>query len=316
MTTNNHPATGASLIEAQDLCVSYGSHVALRGVTLSTGSGRVLGLLGPNGAGKSTFVRACLGLLRPVSGTLRVFGLDPVVHGPEVRRRIGFILEHPGLYESLSCRANLEFYGRIYRVAPDRLGSRLDELLSRFGLADRAADPAGSLSKGLKQRLVLARALLHEPELILLDEPTSGLDPAAARDVRQVVAEVVHERACAAILTTHNMVEAERLCDAVAILSRGEIVHRLDARELARMAGLRVRCRKIGPARTAEIARLAVATDFAQQDDVTEFIFDPALDADEVRRAVADAGGEVIEVVRAGEGLEAVYLSLAGGERK
>lgn len=307
---------GAEVIEARDLTVAYGEHVALKGVSLTAGQGQVLGLLGPNGAGKSTFVRACLGLIRPASGTMRVLGLDPVTHGERVRRQVGFILERPGLYEALSCRANLEFYGRIYGLGPARLAARIDELLEKFGLGDRARDPAGALSKGLKQRLVLARALLHEPRLILLDEPTSALDPAAAREVRQVVAGVVRERSSTVLLTTHNMVEAERLCDAVAIIRRGEVVRRLDGRELAGMAGLKVRCRKVGPARAEEIARLAAATDFVEQEDITEFVFDPALEADEVRQAVAEAGGHVVEVVRSGEGLEAAYLSLTGGGEK
>jgi ABC-2 type transport system ATP-binding protein len=312
----NAGAAGANVIEARDLVVTYGEQVALKGVSLVAGQGQVLGLLGPNGAGKSTFVRACLGLIRPASGTMRVLGLDPVTQGERVRRQVGFILEHPGLYEALSCRANLEFYGRIYGLGPVRLAARIDELLEKFDLGGRARDPAGALSKGLKQRLVLARALLHEPRLILLDEPTSALDPAAAREVRQVVAGVVRERSCTVLLTTHNMVEAERLCDAVAIIRRGEVVRRLDSRQLAGMAGLRVRCRGVGAARAEEIARLAAATDFTQQEDVTEFIFDPALEADAVRQAVAEAGGQVLEVVRSGEGLEAAYLSLTGGGGK
>ncbi len=299
-------------IEASDLVVSYGDHVALRGVSLEAETGAVLGLLGPNGAGKSTFVRACLGLVKPARGKIRVLGLDPVEAGAEVRRQVGFVLENTGLYEALDCRANLRFQGEIYRLEPRRLKARTEEMLGKFGLGERAGDPVSSLSKGLKQRLALARALLHEPKVILLDEPTSGLDPAAARDVRRLLTSVVRESGATVVLTTHNMVESERLCDTVAILREGRVVKRLDAKELAGVAGVRVRCRKVSPARADEIARLSEALDVVERDDHTEFLFDPGLEAEEARRLVVEAGGQVLEVVRSAAGLEDTYLDATG----
>ncbi|HCW51953.1 MAG TPA: hypothetical protein DGR79_07840 [Clostridiales bacterium] len=305
-------AEKVKVIEAKDLVVSYGNRTALQGVSVSAVEGAVLGLLGPNGAGKSTFVRACLGLLCPAAGTIRVLGLDPVAHGERVRRRIGFVLEKTGLSEALDCRSNLRFHGEMYRVEPGRLRARIDELLERFGLADRARDPVASLSKGLKQRLALARALLHRPKLILLDEPTSGLDPAAAREVRGLIASVVRDDATTVLLTTHNMVEAERLCDTVVILCQGRVVRQLDARELTGVAGVRVRCRPMSPARAEAIVQLTGAAELHQTEKVTEFVFDPATEPEEARRAVADGGGDVLEVVRGAGGLEEAYLSATG----
>lgn len=318
MKVGHHPvrentrANQVKVIEARDLVVSYGNRPALQGVSVSASQGEVLGLLGPNGAGKSTFVRACLGLIRPAAGTIRVLGLDPVAHGERVRRQIGFVLEKTGLSEPLDCRANLRFQGEIYRVEPGRLRARMDELLERFGLADRARDPVASLSKGLKQRLALARALLHEPKLILLDEPTSGLDPAAAREVRRLIASVVTDSAATVLLTTHNMVEAERLCDTVVILRQGRVVRRLDARELAGVAGVRVRCRPMSAARAEAIAQLTGAAELRRTEKVTEFVFDPTVEPEEARKDVTDAGGHVLEVVRGAGGLEEAYLSATG----
>jgi len=312
VTTTRGLIGSAGVIEARDLVVKYGRHVALQGVSASAGTGEVLGLLGPNGAGRSTFVRACLGLLRPAAGAIRILGLDPVAKGEWVRRQTGFVLENTGLYEALSCRANLKFQGEIYRVEPRRLQTRIDELLEKFGLSSRARDMVSSLSKGLKQRLALARALLHEPKLILLDEPTSGLDPAAAREVRGLISSVVRQSASTVLLTTHNMVEAERLCDFVLILREGRVVRRLNGKELAGMAGVRVRCRLVGTARGDEILRLSGAMEACLLADVTEFLFDPAVEPEAARRAVADAGGHVLEVVKGAGGLEEAYLNATG----
>lgn len=299
-------------IETDNLCINYGSFQAVRDVSVNVVEGGVFGLLGPNGAGKSTFVRACLGLIRPESGTMRTLGLDPMMDGVRVRRQVGFVLEHVGLYEGLSCKANLELYGRIYRVPAATLKRRISSLLERFGLSDRERQPAGTLSRGLKQRLALVRSLLHEPRLIILDEPTFGLDPAAARDVRAVVAELARDEGRTVVLTTHNMIEAERLCTTVAIMRGGEIAGMLDARRLAAVAGLRVRCPGLDGERVEAIASAVGAIEAYQKNEIAEFVFDPGSHADEVRRAVEAAGATVSEVVRPALGLEELYLDVTG----
>ncbi|MCL6450013.1 MAG: ABC transporter ATP-binding protein [Acetobacteraceae bacterium] len=300
-------------IQAQGLTVRFGDLAALRDVSLEARRASVFGLLGPNGAGKSTFVRVCLGLLPPSEGRVRVLGLDPVRNAREIRRRAGFVLEHPGLYENLSCRSNLEFFARVYRLPAREVGPRIDALLAAVGLADRAGDPAGALSRGLKQRLTLARALLHRPELIFLDEPTSGLDPAAAWEIRGVIARLVAEERVTVLITTHNMAEAERLCDEAAILRRGEVVKRIDPDELRQAAGIRVRCGPLDRGHAEGMARAAGAVDLVFSATVTEFVFEPDRDLEPVMRSLQDSGAEVVEVVRPGLGLEQLYLSVTEG---
>jgi ABC-2 type transport system ATP-binding protein len=181
---------------------------------LEVGAGEVLGLLGPNGAGKTTTVRMLAGLLAPSSGEAWVDGHSVVREPEKVRPRIGLVSENPGFYKRLSVRRNLQFFAELYGVRDPK---RVEETLSLVGLSDRAAEPVATLSKGLRQRLALARALVHDPPVLLLDEPTSGLDPEAAKEVRDLLSELSQEKR-AILLCTHNLAEAERLCHRVALL--------------------------------------------------------------------------------------------------
>ena len=153
-----------------------------------------------------------------------MLGFDPAVQGTEVRQRTGVLTESPALYEALTARDNLLTFGRLYNVPEDQLPQRVDELLDLFGLAGRAYDRAGSYSKGMKQRLAIARALIHEPELVFFDEPTSGLDPAAARQVTALIEQLAEEEGRTIFLCTHNLLEAQRLCDRVGVINRGRLV--------------------------------------------------------------------------------------------
>ncbi|HEX9376394.1 MAG TPA: ABC transporter ATP-binding protein [Actinomycetota bacterium] len=206
-------------IRVERLTKRFGDRTAFEDLTFEVGTGEVFGFLGPNGAGKTTTVRVLATLLAPTSGTAEVAGL-PVApgNGPDIRRRISVMPETPGLYLRLSVRENLEFFAGLYGVAPGRAPGRIDECLAVVGLQDRAGELAGSLSKGLRQRAALARALLPDPVVLFLDEPTTGLDPAAAADVREVI-RTLGRGGSTVFLTTHRLDEAERLCDHVAILN-------------------------------------------------------------------------------------------------
>jgi ABC-2 type transport system ATP-binding protein len=186
--------------------------------------GEVFGLLGPNGAGKTTSVRLLNGLYTPSSGEMAVLGLNPAQHGKEVRSRCGVLTETPALYERLTALENLEFFGTLAGLSPTALKTRIAELLAFFELEKRARERVGAYSKGMKQRLALARALLARPELLFLDEPTSGLDPEAAAQVRELIQSIRSKDGSTVFLCTHHLDEAERLCDRVAIMNKGRFL--------------------------------------------------------------------------------------------
>jgi ABC-2 type transport system ATP-binding protein len=193
-------------------------------LSLEVPSGSIFGFLGPNGAGKTTTIHMLLGLLEPTEGRVEVLGFDAHTHGEEVRMRTGALLEHPGIYEQLSAEDNLEFYGRVWRIPEPARHTRIKELLSHIGLWERRKDPAGKWSRGMKQKLALARVLLHKPSLVLLDEPTAGLDVMSATAVREDLVSLVDREGTTVFLTTHNMSEAEKLCDRVAVIREGSLM--------------------------------------------------------------------------------------------
>jgi ABC-2 type transport system ATP-binding protein len=213
-----------NVIEMRELSRQFGHVKALNGFSCNVLEGEVFGLLGPNGAGKTTTVRLLNGVLAPTSGQSRVLGFDPVNQGTDLRRRTGVLTETPSLYERLTARDNLTIFGKLYGVKEPKLTARVKELLDLFGLAERADDRAGGFSKGMKQRLALARALLHEPELLFLDEPTAGLDPEASRQVMQLIAQLSRQKGRTVLLCTHNLDEAQRLCDRVAVMNKGTLL--------------------------------------------------------------------------------------------
>lgn len=198
--------------------------LAVDQVTLDVRRGEVFGLLGHNGAGKTTTVRLLNGVLAPSGGSLRVLGYDPAREGAALRRRTGVLTETPSLDEKLTARDNLTTYGQLYGVAEEILHRRVAELLETFELAERATEVVGGYSKGMKQRLALARALLHRPDLVFLDEPTAGLDPVVTRSVHQLIARLSESGGQTVILCTHNLMEAQRLCHRVAVMEHGRLV--------------------------------------------------------------------------------------------
>lgn len=223
-------------ISADALTRRFGDLTAVRDFSFEVFEGEVFGCLGHNGAGKTTSIRLLNGVLEASSGSARVLGLDPPAQGSQLRRRTGVLTENPSLDERLTARENLTFYAEVYGVDPEKVKPRVDELLERFQLAERADEKTGGYSKGMKQRLALARALIHEPELLFLDEPTAGLDPFAARQVRELIASL-SEAGRTIFLCTHNLVEAQRLCDRIAVLEHGELLALGSLDDLGRRLG-------------------------------------------------------------------------------
>jgi ABC-2 type transport system ATP-binding protein len=211
------------VVEASGLCKTFGCIPALCSVNLKVERGSAFALVGPNGAGKTTMVRVLSGILSPTAGKACVLGKDTSVEGGYVRGKCGFQTD-AGLYEKISAKDNLEIWGQLYGLGGDDLSDRIKELLEVFDLKERSGDLVSSFSKGMKQKLSIARALIHEPEILFLDEPTAGLDPEASWELLRYLKKYVHSSHRTVFLCSHRLEEVESLCDHVAFLDRGRLL--------------------------------------------------------------------------------------------
>jgi ABC-2 type transport system ATP-binding protein len=207
------------LVVAERLGRRYGKHWAVSDLTLHIEPGEIFGMLGPNGAGKTSTMRMLACLVAPTAGTATVCGYDITRDPTEVRKRVGILTESAGLYDALSAQENLQFFAKLYDLSPSQVKGRAEYYLKLLGLWERRRDPAGTFSSGMKQKLSMARALIHEPSVLLLDEPTSALDPEGAKLVRDFICSLKGQGR-SIILCTHNLAEAQSMCDRVAIIKR------------------------------------------------------------------------------------------------
>jgi len=314
-------ATSPAAIEVSHLTKSFGGRTAVSDVSFSVARGEVFGFLGPNGAGKTTTVRVLGTLIAPTAGSAIVAGIPlGQPRAEEIRQRISIMPEAPGLYQRLSVAENLEFFARLYGLP--RRQERMKQALEAVGLSDRAHDLAGSLSKGLRQRAALARALLNDPAVMFLDEPTSGLDPAAAHEVLGLIGEL-RDRGVTVFLTTHRLDEAERLCDRVAIMNTSLLT-------IGRPDELRQELftRSLAVTTAAPLAKpeevfdgLPGVRDWGRDEPPAEAgpggpvgytltVTDPALSAPAVTRALVADGADVLSITETRRTLEDVYLKL------
>ncbi|HZU59149.1 MAG TPA: ABC transporter ATP-binding protein [Actinocrinis sp.] len=305
------PPAGPALV-VENLTKRFGERTAFQDVSFSVEYGEVFGFLGPNGAGKTTTVRTLGTLIVPSSGTARVAGLPlNADNGVAIRSRIAVMPEAPGLYLRLSVAENLAYFAGLYEL-PDRQ-ARIERALKAVGLQNRADDLCRSLSKGLRQRVGLARALLTEPQVLFLDEPTSGLDPVAAREVHDLIA-ALREQGVTIFLTTHRLAEAERLCDRVGIMNTtlrtigrpDELRERLFSKSLE----IRTRAPLADPA--AVFGGLP-GTDGWHQDENGAYLLtvtDPEQAAPAAARALVAAGADLLALSPIQHSLEDVYLQL------
>jgi ABC-2 type transport system ATP-binding protein len=211
-------------IRAHGLTRRFGGVPAVDGLDLEVPSGSIFGFLGPNGAGKTTTIRLLLGLVEPSEGTAAVLGRDVLSDSQGIRERVGVLLENDGLYERLTARQNLDFFARVAHLGSNERESRIRALLEEIGLWERRDDPVADFSRGMKQKLALARAFINRPELLFLDEPTAGLDPPTAVGLRRELLSLAREEGVTVFLTTHNLLEAERVCDRVAVIRQGRLL--------------------------------------------------------------------------------------------
>ena len=224
-------------INMQGVSCRLGDTLAVDNLSLTVNVGEVFGILGHNGAGKTTTVRLLNGVLNADEGEISVLGLDPRIEGEELRSCTGVLTETPSLDERLTAKENLAFFADLYGIPAHQVQGRILTVLDEYGLSDRVDEKVGGYSKGMKQRLALARAFLHEPDMIFLDEPTAGLDPILTKEVHEVIRHVSRVEGRTVVLCTHNLVEAQRLRDRVAVLEQGHLVAVGSPQKLAQEIG-------------------------------------------------------------------------------
>lgn len=302
-------------IETDDLSRQFPMGMALDGVRLRIRAGSVFGYLGPNGAGKTTTLHLLLGILAPTRGTAHVAGIDVAKQPDQVRRRCGALLEHNGLYERLSARENLEYHGRLWGLAPAERAQRGRELLEGMQLWERRDERVGTWSRGMKQRLAIGRALMHRPDVLFLDEPTAGFDPAAAMHLREDIRNLVREHGTTVFLTTHNLQEAQALCDEVGVLRAGRLLATGPPDALQKGTGPAIEVQGAKLAKTLpRLRRLPAVRSAEMVDGLLRVGLTNASDAPAVVRELVAAGADVAQVVKVRQDLETAFLAILEGQ--
>ena len=300
------------IIITKNLTRAFGDNLAVNQLSLTVEKGEVFGLLGPNGAGKTTVVRMLAALLAPTSGEAWVAGYQVGVDDQGIRQRIGLLPEAPGLYAALTAEQNLAFYGEMYGV--ENKNQQIQRYLELLGLWNRRFEPVGTFSKGMRQKLAIARALLHEPDVLFLDEPTSGLDPEASRLVRDFISELKGEGRTI-ILTTHNLEEADRLCDRVAVIS-SHLLALDNPKELRRKVfGRKVvfHLLKADQGMASELEKFDFVTESQVVDNkILVAVEDPEKHNPLLVRTLVENGADIQFVGELRRRLEDVYLELMG----
>jgi ABC-2 type transport system ATP-binding protein len=300
------------MIEVHELTKDFEGFRAVDRINLYVPAGSVLAMLGPNGAGKTTSVRMMTSILAPTSGRASIAGFDVVQQPEQVRAHVGVLTEQHGLYERMKALEYLDFFGQVYRLPSAQRRRRAEELMERFGLSFALGKRLGEYSKGMKQKLALVRAMLHDPPVLLLDEPTSAMDPQSARQVREAIVELQRDERTF-LITTHNLTEAQILADRIAIIRHGRIIANGTFDELARqfvgspLMELRVNGYVNGL--TRELADIVEVQDSG--DDWLRYrVADPRATNPALLRRVAGLGIDVITLAPVSQTLEDIYLQV------
>jgi len=305
------------MVDTRGLTKTFGSLVAVDHVDITVKKGEIFGFLGPNGAGKTTTVRLLCCLLSPTSGSATVAGYDITNQQKEVRKSVGLLPEVHGHYERMSAQENLTYYAQLHDIPQPEVGSRVRKLLETMGLWTRRNDKVGTFSKGMKQRLAIARALIHDPLVLFLDEPTSALDPEAQKKIHDDILTLSKRRERTIFICTHNLAEADMLCDKIAIINHGKIV--------ASGATERLRT-QLWSQRTFELTLTEVSSRIvealestglcemvqAEEKRVTFNVSDPERDNPVIVKAVIEAGGHVVSLSEVRRTLKDIYLKIIG----
>ncbi len=303
-------------VQTHDLTRRFGQRVAVDRLTLSIPEGTVFGFLGPNGAGKTTTVRMLAALIAPTAGSAQVAGYELGVHNTAIRRSTGILTETPGMYPTLTAMQNLMFFGGLYGLDAQRARQQATRYLTMFELWDRRDDRVGTFSKGMRQKLALARALLHEPRILFLDEPTAGLDPASARTVRDAIRQLKAEGRTI-FLTTHNLNEADELCDLIGVFRTRLLSLGSPAQLRATLFGKGVVIHVAGEAQPwAYLVRsLSFVREVSVQDSRLSIrLDDPDNQNPVLVRTLVQAGAQIRYITPLTHSLEDVYLQLVEEE--
>ncbi len=304
-----------SSIEVINLTKRFKSTLAVEDLSFEVGSGEIFGLLGPNGSGKTTTIRMLSCLISPTGGVARVNGYDVVSDAVKVRGSVGVLTESPSLYERLSAIENMEFFSEAYGLKGASKDSRIREVLEFFELWDRRNERVGTYSKGMKQKLAIARSIVHRPAVVFLDEPTSGLDPKAAKDIRELMERLSKQEKRTILLCTHNMEDAERLCDRVMILRKGKSVATGSLEVLRGLLKakpiLEVKLMEVSAGVVGSLKRFEKVLKFTEYDhNLSLELDDPDESVPEVVKRIVDAGGRILSVNLNRSSLEDTYLEL------
>lgn len=305
-------------IRTENLDRSFGGLKAVDHLSLEIQPGMVFGFIGPNGSGKTTTIRLLLGLLDPDGGKAEVLGFDTQKQPDQIRTRCGALLEYNGLYERLSAADNLDYYGRIWHLSKSERETRTRQLLTPLDLFDRRDEPIGRWSRGMKQKLAVARTLMHRPNLVFLDEPTAGLDPVASAALRDDLKTLAGREGVTIFLTTHNLSEAEKLCGQVGVINHGQLLAVGSPEELrSRTSEPRLYLTGKFPLQAiAQVKASDLVKKMEQQNDRL------VLDLKDIRRSheivtlLVNSGAEIDEVQKERADLEEVFLSLVEEEKR
>lgn len=306
-------------IQTNQLTRSFGALKAVDRLTLEIPRGTVFGFLGPNGSGKTTTIRLLLGLLDADQGSAQVLGYDTKVQPNEVRVRCGALLEHHGLYERLSAAENLDYYGRIWHMTKADREKRIRELLEPLDLYSRRGESIARWSRGMKQKLAVARTLMHHPELIFLDEPTAGLDPVASANLREDLETLVRQEGVTIFLTTHNLAEAEKLCNRVGVINHGQLLavgSPSDLRSKTSAPRLYVTGNGFSMQILEDVKNNTLVKRVQQQNGRLTLDLEDLTRSHEIVTQLVNAGVQIDEVKKEQADLEDVFLKLVEEEKR
>jgi len=301
------------VIETENLTRTFGEVTAVEGLTLRVGEGEVFGFLGPNGAGKTTTIRMLACLISKTSGAARIEEYD--IGSPEdtqkIRKIIGLVPDNVGLYEDLSAYRNLDFYGRLYECTEAQRSERIEHFLKMLGLWDVRDRAVRTFSKGMKQKLAIVRALIHDPQILFLDEPTANLDPEFQKTVRDFILELKQEKRTI-FLNTHNLDEAQRICDRIGILNTRLVAEGTPEQLMESLEGRKteVQLQQVTPAITAAVERLGLNYVVINSSKLVIGVSDPEQENPGIVEAVVAAGGRIQFIAEKHATLEEVYLKL------
>ena len=298
------------IINLEHVDKQIGRREILNDVTLVVKRGDIFGYLGPNGAGKTTSIRIILGLFTPTSGKVTVLGQSP--QHDDVRKKIGFVLETDGLYENMSAYDNLAYFARLYDISAP--AEKVNQVIGLVELADRAKDKVGTYSKGMRQRLALARAMLHDPELLVLDEPTAGVDPTGQIEIRQIMLDMVNEQGKTILLSSHNLDEVHRICNRIALINKGRIrlsgeVEKLQ-QEMSHGEVVIETAEPLLPSILADLKNLSGVNILDQKDEKLTLSLGKGTDVSIIVTFLASRGVRIEQVKKQEASLEEIYTTI------